>query len=427
MFREVGCSNLNDFCIMVLSLGSSPAEVAAFVESEGFALQPFLDQQISGRLLFELSCRDLVSMGLCHLLGDALRILGRAQLEIASYHPFLATVHVQEMCPVMVCEWLQQHGLDLFARMFLEQNVCGYGLLLLTAGDLFAMGLLADPDAMQVFFQQREALLQDSADADSKADVLPTLIDSLSGSTQDSGASLENNLGSTCVARDPVFSTHSNTIQSPTILHSAINTFAEFPHDNDGIMGAVPKSHSLASFSSAPTTPLPLFPSMAAESPLKRRRVQTSASSSPSLSSSFTPCGEGVPFSEVVQLGNLYNSMCGHATGTVMMVTWQNSVFPSQWNGKPNGKFGYHGCGLDPNNCWVRVSAYEDMAYRLHKFLSSIEAGFGFVAFSALCSAKTFRKEHDGALCFRIAPGCCMKHLGGRKQQPQSFFRTWQN
>ena len=402
MFREACCSNLNDFCIMVLSLGSSPAEVAAFVESEGFALQPFQDQQISGRLLFELSCRDFVSMGLCHLLGDALRIMGRAQLQIASSHPFLATVHVQEMCPVMVCEWLQQHGLDFFAQALLDQNVCGYGLLLLTAGDLFAMRLLSNPDALQMFFQQREALLHDSADADSKADVLPTLQDSLSGYTEDSGASLENNLGST-------------SIQSPTILRSAMNTFAEFPRDNDGIMGAVPKSQSLASLSSAPMTPLPKLPGMAAESPLKRRRVQTStsasSSSSPSLSSMLTPCGEGVPFSEAVELGNLYKSMCGHATGTVMMVTWQNSVFPSQWNGKPNGKFEYHGWGLDPNNRWVRVTAYEDMAYRLHKFLSSIEAGFGFVAFSALSSAKTFRKEHDGALCFKIASGCCMKLL----------------
>ena len=69
--------------IMSLSLDSAPAEVVAFLEAAGFASKPFLDRPLSDRFLSELSSRDLVGTALCHLVGDALRILGRAQLLFA--------------------------------------------------------------------------------------------------------------------------------------------------------------------------------------------------------------------------------------------------------------------------------------------------------------------------------------------------------
>ena len=45
--------------------------------------------------------------------------------------------------------------------------------------------------------------------------------------------------------------------------------------------------------------------------------------------------------------------------------------------------------------------------------------------FSALSSAKTFRKEHDGALCFKIASGCGMRCLATCpmwKEMPSPVF-----
>ena len=146
---------------------------------------------------------------------------------------------------------------------------------------------------------------------------------------------------------------------------------------------------------------------MAAESPLKRRKRNNSiilvhsGFQSSSLSASSVPPVEDVPFSEARSFDSIYNSMCGHSTGVIMMVAWQDGVFASQWNGKPNGKFEFHGYGLGPNHIWARVTAYDGLASCLHSLLSFITAGFGFVEYSALSFAKTFRKEHDGAFCFQ--------------------------
>ena len=139
--------------ILFLSLDSSPAEVAAFLDAEGFAPQPFLGQHISGTCLSKLSSRDLVSTGLCHLFADALRILGRAQLSFAPFRPPLATVLTQEMCPVSLCECLQQHGLLLFAHTFIDQPICGYGFFMMNKGDIVAMACVSDHNAMHIFFR----------------------------------------------------------------------------------------------------------------------------------------------------------------------------------------------------------------------------------------------------------------------------------
>lgn len=174
----------------------------------------------------------------------------------------------------------------------------------------------------------------------------------------------------------------------------------------------------------APVTPPTLLRDavVVAETPLKRRRLRTLATplSSPSsgsgVSKPYNLQNSGsvvadIPFSKAVELRRLYSSMCGHSTGVVMMVTWQVAVFSSLWKGQLSGKSEFHGYGLEPNHGWVRVSAYDDLSHRLHDFLSSINEGYGFVEFSALSSAKSFRREHDGALCFKIAPGCAMRRL----------------
>ena len=152
-------------------------------------------------------------------------------------------------------------------------------------------------------------------------------------------------------------------------------------------------------------------------SPLKRRRPESSPNQGGGSSTNFqgvgvaTPRVQDIPFGSQMDLDKVYNTMCGHHDAVVMMVMWQEAPHPSQWKGIQTGKLEYHGWGLGPNHQWVKISAYEKMSTALHQFLNTLTEGYGLVEFSALASQKTFKREHDGALCLRLALGCAMRKV----------------
>ena len=58
------------------------------------------------------------------------------------------------MSPVSVAQWLEDCKLPAFAEKFLEENICGRGLLGVTSGELLSMNLLRDFKAVEVFVQR---------------------------------------------------------------------------------------------------------------------------------------------------------------------------------------------------------------------------------------------------------------------------------
>ena len=252
-----------------------------------------------------------------------------------------------------------------------------------------------------------EAFLNCVAGADFSNEVPLTLVDSPSG--------CRHHFASWQPASE------STSQQANGAMASVVPTLTRGVED---IVGAVPTAHSASHIPSAPATPPSLSQDscMVAESPLTRRKIRASTDiPDSSFSVSSVPDRRDLSFKEAVELESICNSMRGHATGIAMMVTRQDSVFASQWNSRPNGKLEFHGWGLAPNHCWIRVSAYDVLC----------SCTFGFWNYLLLCLPSLFGKNMMVHYVSRLhqAVACDLLRLVlyGRTCPHQSSVRIWQN
>ena len=170
----------------------------------------------------------------------------------------------------------------------------------------------------------------------------------------------------------------------------------------------------------APTTPHARVgnpPLIVAQSPLKRKRVpviiegQGSNGKRPYNFDTSSKLPADILFADSWAPRNIYENMCGYHTTTCMLVAWQSNVVESSWGGKLTGKVEIHAFGLDADNSWVRISAYEREARQFHTFVSLMKEGFGYVEFSGLASQRSFKRSHDGCICLKVVQGCNFRRL----------------
>ena len=289
----------------MLSIEADPVQVSVWVEAVGYPTESaaFVVSQVSGRVLEHLHAGNLIHTLGFVLLGDALRLLSLAQESLSGMCPPFGVSLVEGLCPVGVSEWLVERKMSGFATTLLRENICGRGLLTITSGELMSMDLLSDAQAVESFFQDRNAVFL-------SPDCPPTLVDSEEPVTE---MNSHGQAASAAVSKSRLF------LPPPPILAQS------GPAYDPGMSSCI---------QACPSTP----PQRQQEedligvSPLKRRRLQTPSRVAQELSVSSIAVVEKKPFGEPVPVKDIFERMLKNVTCNILMLVWQDEPQEVSWS-----------------------------------------------------------------------------------------------